>query len=356
LDGLDLERAAPADVDAFVALLEDAARWLVARGIAQWYPGEAAAGVARLHAAQARGELLVVRRGGRLAAGVVLTSLPDPIWDDLPADDVRYLHRLVIANDLRGTGIGRDVLAACERIARAAGARAIRLDCVAANVALARFYQALGYYPRGVAHAQGTRLLRHDKRLKGPLVDTAVTHLDAIDFDRFRPDDVATLCFVRDRDRVLLIEKLRGHGAGKVNAPGGKVERAESAAACACRETREEVGMEPQDVRCVAELRFQDTNGYAMRGFAFIAERARGAPRQTAEAVPFWCAVDALPFARMWEDDRLWLPRVLDGEAIIGEFLFDRERLVEHRMRAVAPAWLETRAHAADLDRRPQRR
>jgi len=350
---VELEVAVPADVDAFIALLEDASRWMIARGIAQWWPGEAIATADRLRLAQTRGELCVVRRGSKLVAGVVLSSAPDPIWDDSPNDGARYVHRLVIANDERGNNLGRDVLDACERRARAAGARTLRLDCVATNVRLARFYQALGYYPRGVRESGGAALLRHDKRLSIDLHDRApgakhalekVTSLAAVDFDRFRPDDVATLCFVRDGERVLLIEKLRGHGAGKVNAPGGKLERGESARECAQRETREEVGVDVDGLSCRAELRFQDTNGYAMRGFAFVAESARGEPRQTDEAVPFWCAVDALPLERMWDDDRLWLPRVLDGESIVGEFLFDREQLIEHRLRTIDEASLATRA------------
>jgi 8-oxo-dGTP diphosphatase len=177
-----------------------------------------------------------------------------------------------------------------------------------------------------------------------------VASLAAVDFDRFRPDDVATLCFIRDGDRVLLIEKLRGHGAGKVNAPGGKLEPGESARSCARRETHEEVGVDVSELECRAELRFQDSNGYAMRGFAFVAERATGEPRQTVEAVPFWCPIDALPFERMWEDDRLWLPRVLDGESIVGEFLFDRERLVEHRLRTIDADSLAARADARAIE------
>jgi 8-oxo-dGTP diphosphatase len=160
--------------------------------------------------------------------------------------------------------------------------------------------------------------------------------LDEVDFERWRVDDVATLCFVRDGHRVLLIRKRRGHGAGKINAPGGKAETGESPFDCARRETREEVGIEPLDPVCRAELCFQDTNGYAMRGYAFVADRFTGVPVATAEALPFWCDVDALPFEEMWDDDRFWLPRVLAGECLVGEFLMHEDRLVAHRLRATS--------------------
>jgi 8-oxo-dGTP diphosphatase len=161
--------------------------------------------------------------------------------------------------------------------------------------------------------------------------------LAAVDFEHWRVDDVATLCFVVDGPRVLLIHKKRGHGAGKVNGPGGKVERGESPIACVRRETHEEVCIEPRELVCRAELRFQDTNGYAMRGFAFVAGGFDGAPVETAEATPFWCAMDDLPFDAMWDDDRYWLPRVLAGETLVGEFLMHEDRLIEHRLRPASP-------------------
>jgi 8-oxo-dGTP diphosphatase len=88
-------------------------------------------------------------------------------------------------------------------------------------------------------------------------------------------------------------------------------------------------------------------NGYAMQGFAFVADRFSGQPRQTAEAIPFWCEVEALPLDAMWDDDRLWLPRVLDGEALVGEFLMHEDRLVSHRLRSTTHAVLAARARRA---------
>ena len=46
--------------------------------------------------------------------------------------------------------------------------------------------------------------------------------LSDIDWSTWKPTDRATLLFVVDREknRVLLIEKKRGLGAGKVNGPG----------------------------------------------------------------------------------------------------------------------------------------
>jgi 8-oxo-dGTP diphosphatase len=341
-----LARATPADVDAFIALLEAAASRLTARGIAQWRPGSFAAARTAIEHAQAAGELRVARIDGRLAAGLIVSARPDPIWSGLGHARAVYLHRLVAATGFAGSGIGARVLAEVEREAREAGLEYARLDCVADNVKLARWYQSLGYFPRGTVDTAHGRLLRHDKRIAPLSGDLAVPSLDAVDFARWRTNDVATLCFVQDGERVLLIHKKRGHGAGKVNAPGGKTEPGESPAACARRETREEVGVDARRLECRAELRFQESTGYAMRGFAFVCTDFSGAPVETAEAAPFWCDVAALPLEAMWEDDRIWLPRILEGERLVGEFLFHHDRLVAHRLAAASAATLVARGEA----------
>ena len=331
-----LSAARPEDVEPFVELLERAAEWLHGRGIHQWEPGSMRAQTARFRRAQKRNELLVVRDGGRLVAGVCLTREPDPIWHDLPRDGARYLSRLVVERERAGHALGAMILAEAEQRARESAGEWLRLDCVAGNVSLERYYQSAGYAPCGVALAHGAALTRHEKRLvalSGPGVKVA--SLAAVDFERWRPDARATLLFLRRGGEVLLIHKKRGHGAGKVNGPGGKLHGAESPLEGAVRETLEEVGVQAEDAVAAAELRFQDTNGETLCGYVYVADRFRGDPVETAEARPFWCAVGALPFDEMWDDDRLWLPRVLEGDRVVGEFLMHDERLAEHRLRQI---------------------
>lgn len=49
--------------------------------------------------------------------------------------------------------------------------------------------------------------------------------------------------------KVLLGKRLSSHGAGEYSFPGGKLEHLESIEDCAKRETREEAGIEIQNVR-----------------------------------------------------------------------------------------------------------
>lgn len=142
------------------------------------------------------------------------------------------------------------------------------------------------------------------------------------------PQHRATLVYVLRNQSVLLINKLRGHGQGKVNAPGGKIEAGETAEACAIRELREEVGLRVSAVRRCAQLKFLDLKTeFSLEGYVFLADDFRGCPSGTPEADPFWCSLDSVPYERMWEDDRFWLPHVLNGDKVSGEFVFENDRL-----------------------------
>ncbi|MFA9417655.1 8-oxo-dGTP diphosphatase [Natrinema sp. HArc-T2] len=138
-----------------------------------------------------------------------------------------------------------------------------------------------------------------------------------------------TLCFpLRDggpeTDReVLLIEKRRGLGEGWYNSPGGKCEPGEMPRECAVRETEEEVGLEVTDLEKAGELTFLldgDTHSVC---HVFRTRSFTGEPTASDEAHPEWVSVEDVPYDRMWDDDHLWLPGVLEGETVVGEFRFE---------------------------------
>ncbi len=156
------------------------------------------------------------------------------------------------------------------------------------------------------------------------------SRLAEIDWSTWQPVDRATLVFVVRDGEVLLIRKLRGLGAGKMNAPGGRLEPGETHEACAVRETREEIGVVPLDLTEAGELFFQFLDGYSIHVRVFRAADCTGEPRPTAEAIPFWTEVGAIPFHEMWEDDRIWLPHLLAARPFSGRFLFDGERMLDH--------------------------
>lgn len=134
--------------------------------------------------------------------------------------------------------------------------------------------------------------------------------------------------FVVRGGEILLIEKKRGHGAGKVNGPGGKIDPGETPLECAVRETEEELLISVSDARKVGELCFRMSDCPDIFCHVFLGSEFTGTPTETDEAVPLWAPLDSIPYARMWEDDRHWLPMILAGSSIVGKFIFEGDRMV----------------------------
>jgi 8-oxo-dGTP diphosphatase len=154
------------------------------------------------------------------------------------------------------------------------------------------------------------------------------------DWDSYTPQDRAVLCFLRDHERVLLIRKKRGLGAGKINAPGGKSESGENPREAAIRETTEEVGLTPIDPIHYGTLRFAFADGYDLEVHVYVAYAWSGHLIETDEAIPLWTTITDIPYDEMWEDDRHWLPLVLGGDHIEAEMYFDGDRMVTWDLRS----------------------
>ena len=128
----------------------------------------------------------------------------------------------------------------------------------------------------------------------------------------------ASLCFIMQGDRVLLIRKKRGVGAGKINGPGGKVEPGESMLESAVRETREEIGVTPRELELRGELFFDFVGSRVVHCGVFLARDFDGEPIETDEAIPIWHSTAKMPFDEMWEDDRVWFPLLQAGKYFRG--------------------------------------
>lgn len=157
-------------------------------------------------------------------------------------------------------------------------------------------------------------------------------NVNQINWDLFEPVDRAVLCFIRKDRSLLLIHKKRGLGKGKINAPGGRIEAGETIYEAAIRETIEEVGVTPSGLRHAGELTFAFVDGYSLHCSVLVASGGDGEPTETDEADPFWCAESEIPFDRMWTDDRLWIPLMLEGSFFVGKFIFDGDTMLSYRL------------------------
>src|SRR5277367_3573764 len=163
-------------------------------------------------------------------------------------------------------------------------------------------------------------------------MSTAKLDVNQIDWSTWKPTEYANLCFIMRDGEILLIRKKRGLGAGKINGPGGRLEKGETALAAAIRETQEEVGVTPTGLEQIGELFFQFLDGYKLHVAVFAASGCEGELIETDEAEPIWTDIGRIPYGEMWQDDAIWLPLLLERRKFRGYFVFEGEKLLNHRL------------------------
>lgn len=129
-----------------------------------------------------------------------------------------------------------------------------------------------------------------------------------------------------DGPEVLLGEKRRGLGTGRLVGPGGKREPGERPEAAAVREVAEEVGLRIDvadlEARGTLDYRFPFRPSWSQVSDVFVCRRWQGEPTGSDELEPRWIPVDAVPYDAMWDDAHYWLPAVLRGGTVSARFSF----------------------------------
>lgn len=153
-----------------------------------------------------------------------------------------------------------------------------------------------------------------------------------VDWESWQGKILATLVFVIRDGKILLIDKKTGIGKGKINGPGGKLEKGESPEQCARRECFEELGIRVSNLQYCGQHRFQFVDGLSIHVWVYKTDSFEGTPTESDEAAPLWVPLDEIPFGRMWEDDGIWLPMLLRGERFRGRWIFDGDRMLDYEL------------------------
>ncbi len=135
-----------------------------------------------------------------------------------------------------------------------------------------------------------------------------------------------TLLLIRQGNKILLAEKKRGFGIGKLNGVGGKLEPNESVEQAMIRETYEEINVIPTKYEQVAKVVFDEVvkgEKTIVTMYIFVATEYKGQPKESEEMCPHWFDIDSIPYDRMFPDDKYWLPKVLEGKKLEAYFDFD---------------------------------
>lgn len=136
--------------------------------------------------------------------------------------------------------------------------------------------------------------------------------------------------------KILLAMKKRGFGKGRWNGVGGKIdlEKGDKSVLCsAIRETEEEIGVKIKNPEKVAVMDFHfpeipKEKDFDQQVHVFLVKDWKGEPIETDEMAPKWFNIDKIPFDQMWDDDKHWLPHVLEEKKLKAKFVFDKEEKI----------------------------
>ena len=137
-----------------------------------------------------------------------------------------------------------------------------------------------------------------------------------------------TLLIVIKDNKILLACKKRGFGIGKYNGVGGKIEAGETVEQGMIRETFEEIGIVPKNYTLRGIIDFDEYykgEPVIEKTHIYIANDYEYEPQESDEMKPFWFDLDKIPYDKMFPDDKFWLPKVINGENVVGEFVFDKD-------------------------------
>lgn len=146
-----------------------------------------------------------------------------------------------------------------------------------------------------------------------------------------------TLLFVIKDNQILLAQKKRGFGVGKLNGAGGKLEPGETVEQAMIRETQEEIAITPLQYQKWGVVKFdQFINGEpaVICTHIFTADDYRGQPQESEEMNPQWYPLDKIPYDHMYETDKMWLPIILEKRGYFeADFKYDKNgKLIDHKI------------------------
>lgn len=143
---IPIRRAVASDAAAILALRDEAAAWLLGRGIEQWRPGEVT--VDDVVGWMTDGRVYVGELDGTIAGSVRLAWSDVAVWGE-QEPDAGYVQALMTARRAAGIGLGGRLLEHVEAVIATSGRTRVRLSCLRGNDGLERFYVGAGYVAVG---------------------------------------------------------------------------------------------------------------------------------------------------------------------------------------------------------------
>ena len=163
---LTVVRAGIADYDAVMSILREAADWLSARGIQQWYHWYMDVGEQMLRELLEDHEVYLFERDNSPIGTLTIQWTDQEVWGERGLDGLAgYVHGIAVVRSAGGMRVGERMLEWAVATIAARGRRFARLDAMASNEALCRYYEQRGFHSVGTALLPGifrTRLFERE--------------------------------------------------------------------------------------------------------------------------------------------------------------------------------------------------
>lgn len=154
----DVRVAPSGEPETSAVIIEEVAAWGASIGFPSWTPGSftgsGSVGISRLRGDIANNSLYLVWRDGRPVATFSLLER-DPMFWPAAGDEALYLHRFAARR--AAAGVGRHAVDWCLHEARRRGRSCVRLDCLAENPGIRRYYERFGFAAVDEKVIDGTR-------------------------------------------------------------------------------------------------------------------------------------------------------------------------------------------------------
>jgi ribosomal protein S18 acetylase RimI-like enzyme len=154
----------------YIELMEEIAEWLEGRGVNQWRAGSFRLSIDYYADSIRQQEVHLAYLGSQLVGTLRVLLRESIVWPEVIEEDGVYVHSLAVRRAWAGHALGRRLLEWAGERAAFMDRSYVRLDCVAGNEFLRRYYEHAGFQERGEIEARypepvGTlRLQRFEKR------------------------------------------------------------------------------------------------------------------------------------------------------------------------------------------------
>ena len=163
---MNIRKVKPNEFQDTFDILKENALWLESKNVFQWPLDwletirdevEESVRLEKFQCAEINKEMAVV---------VELGGSPEETWGNDLAKAI-YIHKLAIRRKFSSAGIGGAMIKAVVELAKVQGARYARLDCVASNTRLRKYYESFGFVLQGETHNGHVDVALYELALEG---------------------------------------------------------------------------------------------------------------------------------------------------------------------------------------------